>query len=101
MNSLPMTTPRPNPTYRPGTAHLKEGTMLDRDRFLAADHEARLHAQAGARRLAASAGATRRTASSRPASGRLKAALGRRLVAIGRGLAPDPDPCGPPSARTA
>jgi hypothetical protein len=80
--------------------------MLDRDQLLASDHEARLHAEAAARRLAAvartAAPATGARASSptqtRP---RLRTRLGAWLVASGRELAAEPDPCGPPKPRTA
>lgn len=78
----------------------KEGPMFDRDRFLAADHAARLHAEAEARRLSAIARSIRHdTSADRPAG--LRAAIGRWLVATGSQLAAEPDPCGPAAARTA
>jgi hypothetical protein len=75
----------------------KEGPMFDRDRFLAADHEARLHADAEARRLSALARSARPTSQGRTAAG-LRAALGHWLVATDGRLAPEPDPREPRSA---
>jgi hypothetical protein len=73
-----------------------EGQMFDRDRFLAADHESRLHAEARARRLASLAahqGFAGRTG--RSLAGRARLALAQRLVGAGRRLDAASEPCGP------
>ncbi len=63
--------------------------MIDRERLLAAEHQARLAAEAEARRLARLAGSAGSTAS-RPAEGLLQVA-GAALVNLGHRLAGDDD----------
>jgi hypothetical protein len=98
--------------------------MIDRERLLAGDHQATLHAQARIRRLAADAAAgqarTRRSAIARARLGlgrwlvgtghRLEAGTDRRLEAgtnrrLGAGtsrrIEAGTDPCGPAEARPA
>ena len=87
-------------------ASQKEGPMLDRDQFLASDHEARLHAEAAARRLtvvarAATPASPARSTVSAGSRVALRTRFGHWLVATGRELAAEPDPCGPPKPRTA
>ena len=81
---------------RPDRASPKEGHMFDRDRFLAADHESRLHDEAQARRLAHLAAlATRPRPAGHSPMARARLALGHRLVGTGRRLDAGSDPCGP------
>ena len=71
----------------------KEGQMFDRDRFLAADHEARLQGEADARRLATLV--ARRGRRERSPLGRARLIVGQWLVGTGRRLDAGSDPCGP------
>ena len=71
--------------------------MIDRERLLAAEHQARLTAEAEARRLARLAGSVGSTAS-RP-EGLLHLA-GAALVTIGLRLAGDDEECRPTSEWT-
>jgi hypothetical protein len=74
--------------------------MIDRERLLATDHEARLHAEARLRRLAADA--TRQAAGDhRSAIGRARLSLGRWLIGTGRRLDAGTEPCTPAEARLA
>ena len=74
--------------------------MIDRERILATDREARLQAEARLRRLAAEAAPGRTTLGSSPIA-RLRIALGQWLVGTGRRLDSGADPCGPAEARPA
>ena len=74
--------------------------MLDRERVLAADHEARLHADADARRVSVAARSARSSAYMGIVAG-VRATVGRWLVAAGSRLTPEPDPCGPTEPRAA
>ena len=65
--------------------------MIDRERILATDHEASLHAEARLRRLASE------TASSRTKFGTSPIAR----IGTGRRLDTGADPCGPAEARPA
>ena len=74
--------------------------MIDRERLLADDHQAALHAEARIRRLAAdAAGSHAKTGRSVMARARL--GLGRWLVGTGQRLDADTDPCGSAEARPA
>jgi len=74
--------------------------MIDRERLLAADHQARLLGEAEARRQATLAQTAQIAAQRHPMS-TVRTALGRWLVATGSRLAPEPDPCGPAARGTA
>jgi hypothetical protein len=78
----------------------EEGPMFDRDRFLASDHEARLRAEAEARRVSALARSVRPTSQRRTVAA-MRAAAGRWLVSTGSRLAQEPEPCEPARPRTA
>lgn len=89
----------------------QEGTMFDRDRYFATDHERRLLAEADAHRLATLAATTRQAPRPVAATGRrtttarrvrrLRATLGAWLMDLGARLEPGPDPCDPAPARLA
>jgi hypothetical protein len=74
--------------------------MIDRERLLAADHEASLRAEARLRRLAAEA-ASSRTMLGASSMARARIALGQWLIGTGRRLDAAADPCGPAEARPA
>jgi hypothetical protein len=78
----------------------EEGPMFDRDRFLASDHEARLRAEAEARRVSALARSVRPMSRRRTVAD-MRASVGRWLVAAGSRLAPEPETCEPARPRTA
>jgi hypothetical protein len=90
--SLPL---RPRPT-----SNTEGPTMIDRERLLARDHEARLHAEARTRRLAAEAAAPT-TADHRSVISRARLSLGHRLIGTGRRLDAGSEPCAPAEARPA
>jgi hypothetical protein len=103
MTSMP-TSPMTSQTASYDQRSSKEGQMFDRDRFLAADHESRLLAEARARRLASLAthqgfagrtGRSRDGRTGRSLVGRARLALGQRLVGAGRRLDTASEPCGP------
>ena len=71
--------------------------MIDRERLLAADHEAQLQAEARSRRAAIEAGHGR--AESRSFLRRARLVVGQWLVGTGRRLDAGSDPCGPAAAR--
>jgi hypothetical protein len=90
----------PTATHRPRPESQREApTMIDRERLLATDHEARLHAEAQLRRLAADAapGADDR----RSTISRARRSLGRWLLGSGQRLDASPDPCGPAEPKPA
>lgn len=74
--------------------------MIDRERLLANDHEARLHAEAGIRRLAAEA-ARQGAGDHRSAISRARLSLGRWLVGTGQRLDAGAEPCTSAEARPA
>jgi hypothetical protein len=71
--------------------------MIDRERLLAADHEAQLRAEARSRRAAMEAGHGR--AESRSLRVRARLTVGQWLVNTGRRLDAGNDPCGPAEVR--
>lgn len=74
--------------------------MIDRERLLADDHQAALHAEARIRRLAADA-AEGHARTGRSIIARARLGLGRWLVGTGQRLDADTDPCGSAEARPA
>ena len=74
--------------------------MIDRERILATDHEARLWAEARLRRMAEEATSSRTTLGTSPIA-RIRIALGQWLIGTGRRLDTGADPCGPAEARPA
>lgn len=78
----------------------KEGTMFDRDRFLASDHEARLLAEADGRRLASIA---RSATTARPVHvvANVRHALAHGLMSWAARVMPESDPCAAATPRTA
>ena len=96
------------PTDQPSTdlhhsafAPHKEGpTVIDRERILAADHEASLQAEARLRRLAAQAAASP-TVLGTARRAQVRITLGQWLIGTGRRLDRRADPCGPAEARPA
>ncbi|MET1232216.1 MAG: hypothetical protein ABWY52_05125 [Candidatus Limnocylindrales bacterium] len=74
--------------------------MIDRERLLADDHQASLHAEARIRRLAADAAAGQ-ARTGRSAIARARLGIGRWLVGTGRRLDAGTDPCGSAEARPA
>ena len=74
--------------------------MIDRERILATDHEARLWAEAKLRRMAAQATSSRTTLRT-SANGRIRISLGQWLIGTGHRLDTGADPCGPAEARPA
>ena len=74
--------------------------MIDRERLLADDHQARLHEEARLRRQATAAVAAR-AGRGRSGATKVRLALGQRLVSIGRRLDTETDPCGSVEVRPA
>lgn len=72
--------------------------MIDRERLLADDHQATLHAEARIRRLATDAAASG-AEHGRSAIARARLAIGQWLVSTGKRLDADTDSCGSAGAR--
>ena len=90
------------PPLHTDLASHKEGpTMIDRERLLANDHQARLHAEAQLRRLAAQATAAQTGRSNQSVAVRARLALGQWLIGSSRRLDAGSEPCAPAEARPA
>lgn len=95
MMQTPMTTtfhPRPESKW-------EAPTMIDRERLLASGHEARLHAEAQQRRLAAEA--AQAAGDHRSAISQVRRSLGQWLIGTGQRLDATPEPSGPAEATPA
>lgn len=90
------------PPLHTDLASHKEGpTMIDRERLLADEHQARLHEEAQARRLAAQATAARTGRANHALAVRARLALGQWLIGSGRRLDAGSEPYAPAEARPA